>query len=69
MQQEIWAELSEQERGYVSSMYADMTRPDLSLAEKQALFVAYEEVRGRFLKLRELWKGLSSSAQPLSPML
>ena len=51
-----WAELSEQERAYVSRMYADITRQDLSPLEKQALFVAYEEVRDRFFRLREMWK-------------
>jgi transcriptional regulator with XRE-family HTH domain len=55
MQRGQWAELSEQERGYVSEMWADMTRKDLSPAEKQALFHAYEETRDRFLKLRKLW--------------
>jgi hypothetical protein len=60
MQQETWAELSEQERAFASTMYADITRQDLSLSEKQALFTAYEELRDRFLKLRKLWKGSAS---------
>jgi transcriptional regulator with XRE-family HTH domain len=60
MQQEQWAELSEQERSFVSTMYADITRHDLSLAEKRALFLAYEELRDRFLELKKLWRGPAS---------
>jgi len=56
-QQERWAELSEQERVYLSRMYSDMTREDLSPAEKQALFEGYEEMRDRFFGLRGMWKG------------
>jgi transcriptional regulator with XRE-family HTH domain len=56
MQQEQWAELSDQERAFASTMYSDITRQDLSLAEKRAFFTAYEELRDRFLRLRELWK-------------
>ena len=55
MQQGQWAGLSEQERVFASTMYADITRPDLSLAEKRALFMAYEELRDRFFKLKKLW--------------
>jgi transcriptional regulator with XRE-family HTH domain len=57
MQQDRWAGLSEQERAYVSTMYADITRQDLSPAERRALFAAYEETRDRFLDLRKMWAG------------
>ena len=60
MQKKKWAKLSEQERVFASTMYADITRQDLSLAEKHALFTAYEEVRDRFLKLKKLWSAPSS---------
>jgi len=56
MQKKQWAKLSEQERVFASTMYADITRQDLSLTEKHALFTAYEEVRDRFLKLKKMWQ-------------
>jgi hypothetical protein len=37
-------------------MYADITREDLSLTEKHALFTAYEEVRDGFFKLKKMWQ-------------
>ena len=57
VRQDRWAELSEQERVYISRMYDDITRQDLSPAERQALFRVYENARDEFFRLREMWKG------------
>jgi hypothetical protein len=55
MSNEKWTELSEKERVFLSRIFADMTRSDLTLTEKEALFVGYEQMRDRFFALKEMW--------------
>jgi transcriptional regulator with XRE-family HTH domain len=49
-----WPEMTERERTIASTMVADIASKDLSASEKEELFGAYQEMRARILRLREM---------------
>jgi transcriptional regulator with XRE-family HTH domain len=57
---EHWAGMGEEERILVTSLIADISTDELSLAEKQMLYKFFKEVKDRMLGLRDAWRGSSS---------
>jgi len=53
MRRETWEKLSEQDRVYATAFFSDLTESDLTPAEKELLFGAYQDLKARMLKLRE----------------
>jgi len=49
-----WPEMTERERTIVSTMVADIASKDMSASEKEELFGAYQEMRARILRLRDM---------------
>lgn len=56
---EHWARMSEEERILVTSLIADISTDELSLAEKQMLYKFFKDVKDRLLGLREAWREAS----------
>ena len=53
---ERWAGLGERERALASSILADISMSDLTLAEKELLYKDFQQTKERMLQLKELWK-------------
>jgi transcriptional regulator with XRE-family HTH domain len=52
--QEKWSEMTERERVIASTMITDIVSKDMSASEKEELFGAYQEMRARILRLKEM---------------
>jgi len=51
--QERWAAMTERERMFASTVIADFSSAELTEAEKEALFSAYQDLKGLVLRLRK----------------
>jgi len=58
---ERWAEMGEEERMLVTSLVADISTDELSLADKQLLYKFFKDVKDKLLGLRESWRESSSN--------
>jgi hypothetical protein len=58
---ERWAEMTEDERALVTSLIAEISKADLTLAEKQELLKGFHEVKERILRLRRAWNAPCSA--------
>ena len=52
---EHWTEMAEDERALLTSLLADFSSDDLSLAEKQLLYKVFQQTKEKMLQLKELW--------------
>jgi hypothetical protein len=51
--QEKWSEMTERQRMFASTMIADFSAKDISDAEKEALFSAYQDIKALVLRLKK----------------
>ena len=60
MSLERWSALGERERALASSILADISMDDLTLAEKELLYKDFQQTKERMLQLKALWKASGS---------